>query len=66
MRWCINFFRHKADIWTGLMDKAALAEMTGHKCYAARQAHIYHQLAGHAEESFGKLTLHQPSQTPVP
>ncbi|KAG2048430.1 hypothetical protein BDR06DRAFT_895550 [Suillus hirtellus] len=55
MQWMINFFKHKAKQWLAHMDNAALNEMTGHACYAARQSQIYHDLARHAADLFGKL-----------
>ncbi|KAG1730990.1 uncharacterized protein EDB91DRAFT_1252435 [Suillus paluster] len=55
MQWSINFFNHKAKQWLSHMDTATSAGLTGHTCYAARQSHIYHQLAGHAEDTFRKM-----------
>ena len=61
MQWCIDFFHHKAKEWLCHMETAASAGKTGHECYAARQSQIYHQLAAHAEDSFGKvITIRRP------
>ncbi|KAG1740442.1 uncharacterized protein EDB91DRAFT_1082000 [Suillus paluster] len=55
MQWSINFFNHKAKQWLSHMDTATSAGLTRHTCYAAQQSHIYHQLAGHAEDTFWKM-----------
>ncbi|KAG2113783.1 uncharacterized protein F5147DRAFT_650200 [Suillus discolor] len=55
MQWSINFFTYKAKQWLSLMDNATSTGLTGHACYAARQCHIYQQLAAHAAESFQKM-----------
>jgi hypothetical protein len=52
MQWSINFFNHRAKQWLSHMHNATSAGLTGHTCYAARQSHIYHQLAAHAEDAF--------------
>ncbi|KAG1844305.1 hypothetical protein C8R48DRAFT_780368 [Suillus tomentosus] len=54
MQWSVNFFTYKAKQWLSLMDNATYTGLTGHACYAARQCHIYRQLAAHAAESFRK------------
>ncbi|KAG1882239.1 hypothetical protein F4604DRAFT_1921982 [Suillus subluteus] len=64
MQWSINFFKHRAKQWLGHMHNATSAGLTGHTCYAARQSHIYDQLASHAEDSFRKLIVQL--QVPVP
>ncbi|KAG1796924.1 uncharacterized protein HD556DRAFT_1441099 [Suillus plorans] len=57
MQWSINFFNHRAKQWLGHMRNATSAGLTGHTCYAARQSHIYEQLAAHAEDSFRKMLV---------
>ncbi|KAG2127671.1 hypothetical protein DEU56DRAFT_758558 [Suillus clintonianus] len=57
MQWSINFFNHRAKQWLGHMRNATSAGLTGHACYAARQSHIYEQLAAHAEDSFQKMLV---------
>ncbi|KAG2111303.1 uncharacterized protein F5147DRAFT_573626, partial [Suillus discolor] len=52
MQWSINFFDRRAKQWLSHMHNATSAGLTGHTCYAARQSHIYHQLAAHAENAF--------------
>jgi hypothetical protein len=64
MQWSINFFKHRAKQWLGHMRDATSAGLTGHTCYAARQSHIYDQLAAHAEDSFRKMIVQL--QVPVP
>ncbi|KAG1863518.1 hypothetical protein DFJ58DRAFT_724933 [Suillus subalutaceus] len=64
MQWSINFFKHQAKQWLGHMHNATAAGLTGHTCYAARQSHIYDQLAAHAEDSFRKMIVQL--QVPVP
>jgi hypothetical protein len=39
---------------------ANLYTWEGYKCYAARQAHVYHQLANHAQSSFQQLKANGP------
>ncbi|KAG1727195.1 uncharacterized protein EDB91DRAFT_1013215, partial [Suillus paluster] len=50
MQWSINSLNHKPKPWLSHMDTCDFCGLTGHTCYAAQQSHIYHQLAGHAED----------------
>ncbi|KAG1722296.1 hypothetical protein EDB19DRAFT_1645857, partial [Suillus lakei] len=57
MQWSINFFNYRAKQWLSHMHNATSPGLTGHTCYAARQSHIYDQLAVHAEDSFWKMIV---------
>ncbi|KAG1821433.1 hypothetical protein EV424DRAFT_1346903 [Suillus variegatus] len=65
MQWSVNFFTYKAKQWLSLMDNATSTGLTGHACYAARQCHIYQQLAAHAAESFQKVIPVIQPEVPV-
>ncbi|KAG1895644.1 uncharacterized protein F5891DRAFT_984083 [Suillus fuscotomentosus] len=65
MQWSVNFFTYKAKQWLSLMDNATYTGLTGHACYAARQCHIYRQLAAHAVESFQKVIPVIQPEVPV-
>ncbi|KAG1892841.1 uncharacterized protein F5891DRAFT_986362 [Suillus fuscotomentosus] len=65
MQWSVNFFTYKAKQWLSLMDNATYTGLTGHACYAARQCHIYRQLAAHAAESFQKVIPVIQPEVPV-
>jgi hypothetical protein len=66
MDWTTAYFFYKEEQWV-VHKKTAEAKITdidgdsnahkweGYKCYAARQAHVYHQLAQHAQSSFQQL-----------
>lgn len=64
MQWSINFFKHRAKQWLSHMHNTTSAGLTGHTSYAARQSHIYNQLAAHAEHSFRNIIV--PLQVPAP
>jgi hypothetical protein len=66
MDWTARFFVYKAEQWVLRMKSAEanlidrdggtnVSTWEGSKCYAARQAHVYHQLAQHAKSSFQQL-----------
>jgi hypothetical protein len=66
MDWTMSYFGYKAQQWVSRMQTAEanmsnadgnanLYTWEGYKCYAARQAHVYHQLANHAQSSFQQL-----------
>ncbi|KAG2150343.1 uncharacterized protein EDB93DRAFT_1103558 [Suillus bovinus] len=65
MQWSVNFFTYKAKQWLSLMDNATFTGLTGNTCYAARQCHIYQQLAAHAAELFQKVILVIQLEVPV-
>ncbi|KAG2100190.1 uncharacterized protein F5147DRAFT_747185 [Suillus discolor] len=65
MQWSVNFFNHKAKQWRGRRDNAASTGRTGHACYAARQCHIYEELAAHAVDSFQKIIPVIQPEVPV-
>ncbi|KAG1894778.1 uncharacterized protein F5891DRAFT_984797 [Suillus fuscotomentosus] len=65
MQWSVNFFTYKAKQWLSLMDNATYTGLTRHACYAARQCHIYQQLAAHAAESFQKVIPVIQPEVPV-
>ena len=49
---------------TPIMAMADILELEGCKCYAARQAHVYHQLAEHAQSLFQKVRIVRPASPP--
>ncbi|KAG1870546.1 hypothetical protein C8R48DRAFT_670889 [Suillus tomentosus] len=65
MQWSVNFFTYKVKQWLSLMDNATYTGLTGHACCAARQCHIYRQLAAHAAESFQKVIPVIQPEVPV-
>ncbi|KAG1844901.1 hypothetical protein C8R48DRAFT_678323 [Suillus tomentosus] len=52
--WTIAFFMHKSQEWVRRMQEANAKEITGHRCYAARQAQMYLRLSQHVEDSFDR------------
>jgi hypothetical protein len=52
MRWTINFFTHKADIWLGRVARNENLGRFGLRCDALRQAQIYKSLAEDARTRF--------------
>lgn len=58
MDWTYNFFIFKSKQWDTRYQKAKAGNQDGHACYAARQAHVYSTLAGHAIDSFKKIKCH--------
>jgi hypothetical protein len=54
MTWTIAFFMHKSQEWVRRMQEANAKEITGHRCYAARQAQMYLRLSQHVEDSFDR------------
>ncbi|KAG1882030.1 hypothetical protein C8R48DRAFT_767001 [Suillus tomentosus] len=54
MGWTVQFFLHKARSWLSRITHNGDPLPEGHKCYAIRQAHMYHDLAEHARASFLK------------
>lgn len=71
MDWTVSYFFYKEEQWN-IRKKAAAANMSdidgdanvypreGYKCYAARQAQVYHQLGQHAQSSFQQLKASRP------
>jgi hypothetical protein len=71
MDWAARFFVYKAEQWVlrmktpdpsmSSMEKTTnVSESAGYRCYAARQAYVYHQLAEHAQSSFQTLQASRP------
>ncbi|KAG1829559.1 hypothetical protein DFJ58DRAFT_671826 [Suillus subalutaceus] len=54
MGWTLEFFLFKASMWLTRLTSNGDALPEGHKCYAIRQAHMYQELAKHAQASFIK------------
>jgi hypothetical protein len=54
MGWTLEFFLFKASMWLTRLTSNGEALPEGHKCYAIRQAHMYQELAKHAQAGFIK------------
>ncbi|KAG1893413.1 uncharacterized protein F5891DRAFT_1196459 [Suillus fuscotomentosus] len=54
MGWTLEFFLFKASTWLTRLTSNGEAQTEGHKCYAIRQAHMYQELAKHAQAGFIK------------
>ncbi|KAG1895091.1 uncharacterized protein F5891DRAFT_1194606 [Suillus fuscotomentosus] len=54
MGWTLEFFLFKASMWLTRLTSNSEALPEGHKCYAIRQAHMYQELAKHAQAGFIK------------
>ncbi|KAG2085106.1 uncharacterized protein F5147DRAFT_589220 [Suillus discolor] len=54
MGWTLQFFLYKASMWLSHITHNGDPLPEGHKCYAIRQAHMYHKLAKHARTTFLK------------
>ncbi|KAG2047807.1 hypothetical protein BDR06DRAFT_976453 [Suillus hirtellus] len=52
MRWTVNFFTHKRDIWLGRVAHDENLGRFGLRCYTLRQAQIYKSLAEDAQTQF--------------